>query len=75
MPNYLYESIPGSEGEPLRYYEIQQRLSDKPLTVHPETGESIRKSIQAGAVVSGSSGAMPPPPCEGGRGPCACGLN
>lgn len=75
MPNYLYESIPSREGEPVRYFEIQQRLSEEPLTKHPETGEPIRKSIQAGAVVSGRSGAMAAPPCEGGQGPCACGLN
>ncbi|MCS7021965.1 MAG: FmdB family transcriptional regulator [Gemmataceae bacterium] len=42
MPLYLYEVIreDGSGGEQL---EIFQKMSDPPLTHHPETGQPIRR--------------------------------
>lgn len=43
MPVYVYEIISESgEGE---VFEIEQRMSDKPLTHHPETGEPVRQII------------------------------
>src|SRR5690606_19444357 len=37
---YLYETIPGSDGEAVNRYEIKQSIHDAPLTRHPETGEA-----------------------------------
>jgi predicted nucleic acid-binding Zn ribbon protein len=45
---YLYETIPSLEGEEVKRYEIQQGMHDLALTVHPETGEAIRRVILGG---------------------------
>lgn len=46
MPTYVYQVITedGSEGE---IFEIFQKMADKPLTTHPETGQPVRRVIQA----------------------------
>ena len=46
MPTYVYQIIhaDGSEGES---FEVFQRMSDPALTHHPETGETVRRVIQA----------------------------
>ena len=46
MPTYVYQVIneDGSEGET---FEAFQKMSDPPLTEHPETGEPVRRVIQA----------------------------
>ena len=58
MPIYVYEVLreDGTEGETL---ELLQRMSDPPLTVHPETGQRIRR-IPARTSIGGlwSDGAM-----------------
>lgn len=45
MPIYVYEFVDeqGAGGET---FEIVQRISDPPLTTHPETGEPVRRVIQ-----------------------------
>ena len=48
MTTYVYETIPGKEGEKPRYFEIKQSMNDKPLTQHPETGEPIRRVVLGG---------------------------
>lgn len=45
MPVYVYEVI-RSDGEPGEQFEVQQRISDPPLTDHPETGEPVQRVIQ-----------------------------
>ena len=47
MPIYVYEVITtdGQEGET---FEVLQKISDPPLTKHPETGEPIRRVITGG---------------------------
>ncbi len=42
MPTYVYQVISedDSEGE---IFEVIQKMSDKPLTRHPETGEPVRR--------------------------------
>lgn len=45
MPTYVYEVITGGE-EPGETFEVLQRISDPPLTVHPETGAPVRRVIQ-----------------------------
>lgn len=46
MPTYVYQVIEddGAEGET---FEVVQRMSDPPLTKHPETGKPVRRVIQA----------------------------
>jgi hypothetical protein len=46
MPTYVYQVIndDGSEGE---IFEVVQKMSDSPLETHPETGEPVRRIIQA----------------------------
>ncbi len=42
MPIYVYQVIrkDGSEGE---IFEIEQSMSDAPLTTHPSTGQTVRR--------------------------------
>jgi predicted nucleic acid-binding Zn ribbon protein len=44
MPIYVYQVIEddGSEGE---VFEIMQRMSDAPLTTHPENGKPVKKLL------------------------------
>lgn len=44
MPTYLYAVIKpdGSDGDP---FEVFQRITDEPLTRHPETGEPVRRLV------------------------------
>lgn len=51
MPIYVYEEIreDGVEGES---FEVFQRMSDSPLTHHPETGRPIRR-IPARTAIGG----------------------
>lgn len=46
MPTYVYEVVQpdGSGGE---RFEIVQRMVDDPLTKHPQTGQPVRRVIQA----------------------------
>ena len=48
MTTYVYETIPSKAGQKARYHEIKQRMSDAPLTKHPETGEPIRRVVLGG---------------------------
>ncbi len=53
---YLYEAIPSREGEEVKRYEIQQSMHDLALSVHPETGEPIRRVILGGwGLITGKS--------------------
>jgi len=42
MPTYIYEVISES-GEPGERFEIVQKITDPPLTNHPETGQAVRR--------------------------------
>ena len=42
MPTYVYEVI-GAGGQPGERFEVVQRMTDDPLTVHPETGQPVRR--------------------------------
>jgi predicted nucleic acid-binding Zn ribbon protein len=46
MPTYAYAVIKpdGSDGEP---FEVFQRITEEPLTKHPETGEPVRRLVVA----------------------------
>jgi predicted nucleic acid-binding Zn ribbon protein len=55
MATYVYETT--DPKKPARQYEIQQSMKDAALTVHPETGEPIRRVITGGLgyMASGNS--------------------
>ena len=46
MPTYVYQVITddGTDGE---IFEVVQKMSEKPLTEHPETGEPVSRVITA----------------------------
>lgn len=46
MPIYVYQVIEtdGAEGE---VFEIMQRMSEEPLTTHPENGKPVRRILSA----------------------------
>ena len=46
MPTYVYQVITddGTDGE---IFEVIQKMSEKPLTEHPETGEPVNRVITA----------------------------
>lgn len=69
---YLYETIPAKEGDPVKQFEIQQSMSDMPLTKHPETGEPIRRVILGGwGLLTGKdASASPSGCCTPGSGCC-----
>jgi len=52
MPTYIYESIPSDGGEPERF-ELVQSMRDAPLSVHPETGEPVKRIITGGLGIAG----------------------
>jgi predicted nucleic acid-binding Zn ribbon protein len=46
MPLYVYQVIEpdGSDGE---VFEVMQRMSEPPLTAHPESGKPVRRLLAA----------------------------
>ncbi|HOL94609.1 MAG TPA: zinc ribbon domain-containing protein [bacterium] len=56
MPIYVYETIPSNPEEKPTIYELQQSMTDAPLTRHPETGEPIRRVILGGFGILSSAG-------------------
>ena len=46
MPTYVYQVIEedGSEGE---VFEVVQKMTDAAIETHPETGQPVRRLIQA----------------------------
>jgi len=72
MPTYVYETVPRDPGQaPLRF-ELDQRMSAPALTVHPDTGEPVRRVISGGLGFIGceSKGGAAP---AGGCGMGGCG--
>lgn len=45
MPYYVYEVVL-EDDEPGQLFEIWQKMSDEPLTEHPQTGQPVRRVIQ-----------------------------
>jgi hypothetical protein len=58
MPTYEYETLP-TDGRPPVRFEVQQRMSDPPLEVHPQTGEPVQRVISAAFVVGGGTSRTP----------------
>ena len=48
MPTYVYETLPERAKDPVKRFEIWQRMKDEPLKTHPETGEPVRRIIVGG---------------------------
>jgi predicted nucleic acid-binding Zn ribbon protein len=70
MTTYVYETIPQKAGEKPRYFEIKQKMSDQPLTQHPESGETIRRVMLGGYGVLSSSGRKSSVKADTGGGCC-----
>lgn len=62
MPTYVYETIPDrADGEPLRF-EVRQSMTEAALTVHPESGQPVRRIVSGGLGYmrkGGASSAVP----------------
>ena len=52
MPTYTYQVI-SSDGRNEERFEVVQGMRDEPLTVHPRTGEPVRRVITGGTGVLG----------------------
>ncbi len=71
---YLYETVPGTEGDDVTRYEIKQSMHDKAFTHHPETGEPIRRVIVGGmGFITGKSANSRPAVSRPSHGGCGCG--
>ena len=69
MPTYVYETIPQTEGETPKRFEVRQSMKDAPFTHHPDNGTPVRRvPIGGTGLMGGSSGA----PMSGG-GSCGTG--
>ena len=71
MTTYIYETIPVDDSNEPKVFEFQQRMTDKPLTQHPETGETERRVISGwlGIMQKGKASAPAPSSCGSG---CGC---
>ena len=49
MATYVYETIPKNPKEKPRRFEVEQRMSDPPLKVDPDTGLPVRRIIIGGS--------------------------
>jgi hypothetical protein len=49
MATYVYETIPNDPKEKPRRFEFEQKMSDPPLKVEPETGLPVRRVIVGGS--------------------------
>src|SRR5690606_31571546 len=48
MPTYVYQVIlEGDDADQGQIFEVDQKMSDPPLTHHPETGQPVRRLITA----------------------------
>lgn len=76
MPTYVYETVPAEAGAPVRRFEVVQKMSDAPLSTHPETGEPVRRVITGGMGLVGAAAAETPcgMPAGMGCGGGACGI-
>ena len=77
MPLYDYETIPTSTETPVRRLQVQQRMSEAPLTHDPVSGEPVRRVISGGlgTLIPSRAGseAAAPSPMTGGCGiGCGC---
>ncbi|WP_244651364.1 MULTISPECIES: zinc ribbon domain-containing protein [unclassified Lentimonas] len=70
MPTYVYETIPSEPKERAVQFEVQQSMKDAPLTVHPETGQAVKRVISGGYGYASKSSSGGGHSCGHG---CGCG--
>ena len=58
MPMYVYEVL-NDQGDVCDVFEIIQKITEPPLTHHPETGQPVRMSITAPFVAKKTHGELP----------------
>jgi len=74
MPTYIYETVPADASTPVARFELQQKMSEAPLTAHPETGEPIQRVILGGmGFMKARDDVSAPPQVARGSGPMSCG--
>ncbi len=72
MPTYVYETIPQTEGETPKRFEVRQSMKDAPFTHHPDNGTPVRRVPIGGTGLMGGGGS-PAPQGGGGCGTgCGC---
>jgi predicted nucleic acid-binding Zn ribbon protein len=71
MTTYVYATIPADTSSEPCVFEFQQRMTDKPLTQHPETGEPVRRIISGGLGIMQKGKATTSAPSSCGSG-CGC---
>jgi len=49
MAIYVYETIPKNPKQKPRQFEVEQKMSDPPLTKDPKTGLPVRRIIVGGS--------------------------
>jgi len=49
MATYVYETIPKNPKEKPRRFEVEQKMSDPPLTKDPKTGLPVKRIIVGGS--------------------------
>ena len=49
MATYVYETIPKNPKDKPRRFEVQQKMSDPPLKIDPESGLPVRRVIIGGS--------------------------
>jgi len=49
MATYVYETIPKSSKGKVCRFEVEQKMSDPPLTTDPKTGLPVRRVIVGGS--------------------------
>lgn len=49
MATYVYETIPKNSKQKPRRFEVEQKMSEPPLTTDPKTGLPVRRVITGGS--------------------------
>ena len=49
MATYVYETVPRNSNQRSRRFEMEQKMSDPPLKVDPQTGLPVRRVITGGS--------------------------
>ncbi|MBL49947.1 MAG: hypothetical protein CMP28_13500 [Roseibacillus sp.] len=49
MATYVYETIPETSDEKPRRFEVQQKMTDPPLTHDPDSGLPVKRIITGGS--------------------------
>ncbi|MES2793472.1 MAG: FmdB family transcriptional regulator [Planctomycetota bacterium] len=58
MPMYVYDVL-DTDGSVCGSFEIIQKITADPLTIHPETGQPLRMKMQAPFVGKKTNGELP----------------